>query len=198
MIIKPHGGKLVNKQLSKGKKEKILKNLKKLKSLTLHEEQVKDAKNIGRGVYSPLTGFLKEDDFKSVVSKMRLSDGIVWPIPIVLDIDARAFNKVRNEKEILLIGTDKNPIALLKKPHIYNYDKKFFADNVFGTSDRGHPGVDSVYKMGNYLVGGEIELLDDSRQPFPELNFAPAETRKIFADKGRWSLYSTSDWGEED
>ena len=64
----PHGGKLIDRTLSSPGREEILRNRGEFKALTLDEEQVKDVKNIARGVYSPLTGFLREDDFQRVVS----------------------------------------------------------------------------------------------------------------------------------
>jgi sulfate adenylyltransferase len=184
MKNKPHGGKLVDKRLSKKEKKRVLENKNKFKTLTLSEEQVKDVKNIGRGVYSPLTGFLKETDFKSAVSLMRLADGTVWPIPIVLDVDERDYKKIKGEKAVFLVDKDEKEIALLRNIEVYKYDKDFFAKNVFGTLDKRHPGVESVYEMGKYLVGGEIDLIDDSKEPFPSHNFTPRETRKLFKDKG--------------
>ena len=183
-MILAHGGKLINKILSPQEKGEILTKIDNFKKLVLDREQVKDVKNIAHGVYSPLQGFLKEDDFKKVVSEMRLSSGTVWPIPIVLDISEKDFNATKDQKEVLLMDVNQKPVALLKNIEVYSYDKDFFSQNVFGTQDRAHPGVDDVYKMGEYLIGGKIGLLDDSREPFPEHNFTPAETRKIFQERG--------------
>jgi len=171
-MIEPHGGKLINK-ISNNKREPS-------ESLFLDKEQIKDVKNIARGVYSPLEGFLKKDDFKRVVSEMRLSDGTVWPIPVVLDIkEKREFGK-----EISLKDEEGNLVAVLKDPQVFSYDKDFFAENVFGTKDRNHPGVDAVYKMGDYLVGGEIEIFENSKDLFPDYNLSPEETRDYFKKKG--------------
>jgi len=162
-------------------KQEILKNAHEFKTLTLNEEKIKDVKNIARGVYSPLKGFLREDDFEKV---MRLSDGTVWPIPIVLDISEEDRKRIKNEKDILLTNSFGEPVALLENIKIYSYNKDFLAQNVFGTKDKSHPGVQDVYKMGEFLVGGDIKLLDDDRYPFPEYNFSPREVRKIFGQRG--------------
>ena len=100
-MIAPHGGKLINKVLSLREKREILAKVNKLRSLALNKEQVKDVKNIGRGVYSPLEGFLRKNDFESVVSEMRLQNGTVWPIPIVLDISKNDLENIKKEKEII-------------------------------------------------------------------------------------------------
>lgn len=184
MIPKPHGGKLFDKNISDQEKHDILKNIRCFKKLALNEEQIDDVRNIGRGVYSPLEGFLGEKDFQEVVSNMRLCDGTVWPIPIVLDVSEKDLNDVKNGKEIILTNSNRRPIAIFKNAQIYSYDKDFFAKNVFGTLDRNHPGVKEVYKMGEYLIGGDIFLLDGSKEPFPEYNLSPKETREIFQKKG--------------
>ena len=183
-MIKPHNNILVNKILSREEAKLVIKNAQETPILKINHEQVKDVKNIARGAYSPLSGFLGQDDFKRVVSEMRLPDGAVWPIPIVLDVSDDDLKKINGKNELLLVEENNNPIALLKNIEIYSFDKDFFAKNVFGTTDQNHPGVEGVYKMKEHLIGGEIELLDNSKDPFGEYNFTPLETRKIFADRG--------------
>lgn len=187
-MISPHSGKLVDGVLSFREKREILKKTDAFKTLSLDKEQVKDVKNIARGAYSPLKGFLKKDDFQRVLSEMRLSDGIVWPIPIVLDISKRDCNRIRKEKEVLLIDQNDMPIALLEDIETYSYDKDFFAKEVFDTMDARHPGVEDVYSMKEFLLGGDIKLLDDAHEPFPEYNFSPTETGKIFQQRGWKSI----------
>ena len=156
----------------------------KYKTVSLDEEEIKDVKNIARGVYFPLQGFLRKKDFLKVVSEMRLVNGAVWSIPIVLDLERNEYSHVKNEKDIVLVDKQNLPIALLKNIEIFQYDKGFFAKNVFSTLDKNHPGVAEIYKMGDYLIGGEIELLDGSREPFPSYNFSPIETKKHFKKMG--------------
>jgi len=67
-MISPHGGKLVNKVLSEEEKKETLENIGNFKFLTLDKEEVQELKNIARGLYSPLSGFLRKKDFQSVVS----------------------------------------------------------------------------------------------------------------------------------
>lgn len=175
---------LINKVLDARKKEEISASLDKFKTLSLNNEQVTDAKNVSRGIYSPLTGFLRKEDFNSVVSEMRLTNGTVWPIPIVLDITDEIYQSIQGEKNLILVDEGNRPVAFLKNSEIFEYNRDFFAKNVFGTLNREHPGVEGIYKMGRYLIGGEIELLDNSKKLFPEYNFTPQETKKIFQEKG--------------
>lgn len=154
-------------------------------SLIIDDESVKDVKNIAQDVYWPLSGFLKEKDFLSVVKDMRLQDGRLWPIPIVLDIREPDFCRLRNEKTILLQDKDRKSIAFLQDIEFYQYDKEFLIKNVFQVLDRNHPGVAGVWEMGDYLIGGEIKLLDESRlSPFEKYNLTPQETKQLFQKKG--------------
>ncbi|MDX1607673.1 MAG: sulfate adenylyltransferase [Candidatus Spechtbacterales bacterium] len=160
--------------------------------LKLSDDKLTDAINLGRGVYSPLEGFLGKEDFESVARNMRLKNGKVWPIPITLDIREDEYNRIKTKKDIALADQSSKIIALLHNVEIYKYDRKFFAENVFGTNDRAHPGVDAVYKMGKYLVGGKVELINSTDfttdykryYPYPEYNFTPEQTRKVFKEKG--------------
>ncbi|MFH1656596.1 MAG: sulfate adenylyltransferase [Candidatus Nealsonbacteria bacterium] len=188
-MINPHGGKLINKILNFEKKQEILKRESSFQRIILNKDQIKDVKNISRGVYSPLTGFLKKEDFEKVVKEMRLESGIVWSIPIVLDISEQERNDIKNDKDILLYDQKNNLVAILKNIEIFSYNKDFFVENVFGTLDKEHPGVEAVYSMKDYLIGGEIWLIDNSKEIFPEHNFSPQETRDIF-NKNGWKTIS--------
>ena len=183
-MVLPHGGKLINKIISPQEKGEILDRIRKFKFLTVDKEKVEEIKNIGRGVYSPLSGFLRKKDFESVVSNMRLKNGVLWPIPIVLDISDQDYQNLKNENALALYDKNKEIVALLENIEFYSNDKDFFAKNVYGTLDNNHPGVREIYKMGDFLVGGEIKLLNDKKQTFPKYNFSPRETREIFQKKG--------------
>ena len=183
-MIKPHGGKLINQIMDEAQSVDVLGSIHDFRSLSLNKEQIKDVKNISRGVFSPLKGFLKQKDFNSVVKDMRLGNGIVWPIPIVLDINENDYNRLKNAKQILLVNAETKLIGVLRDIEIYSFDKDFFSQNVFGTKDKNHPGVEEVYDMKEYLIGGEIKLLDNAREIFPEHNLFPAETRHIFEERG--------------
>ena len=183
-MINPHGGILINQVLERDEAQKILNNIKNYPALYLDEEQAKDVRNIATGVYSPLKGFLKKDDFTGVVSEMRLKNGTVFPIPIVLDLSEEDHSRLKDSGEILLFDHNKKAIAVLSDPEFYTYEKDFIAENVYGTLDRSHPGVQEVDNMGEYLVGGEIKMLDASTDLFTQHNMPPAETRKRFQMRG--------------
>ncbi len=166
-------------------KDTIISNLSQYKTILVKDrEQKKDVINIANGVYAPLDGFLKQDDFQSVVKDMRLSDGSVWSIPITFDIDSDQKKEIEKEKKVVLLDEKGHPFALIKDIEVYEYDSTFWAKNVFGTTDKLHPGVEYVYQMKPYLLGGSVWLFNDNKEIFPEHNFTPAETKKIFKWRG--------------
>ncbi|MFX1453343.1 MAG: sulfate adenylyltransferase, partial [Promethearchaeota archaeon] len=110
---------------------------------------------------------------------------IAWPFPIVLDVSEETAKSINIDDRMILIDSEEKPIALLDVEDIYDYNKKEFAEKVYNTLDRNHPGVDSVFKMKEKLVGGELFLINEPKQTFPELDLKPIETRVLFKEK-KW------------
>jgi len=183
-MIKPHGNKLVGRVLNEKEKEKILANIDKYEKIVVDDDMIFDIKNIARGAYSPLEGFLSKDGFESVVEKMRLSNGLLWSIPIILDIDEKKRKKLEVGQGILLTDNNDKPIARMLIKDIYGYDKARFADKVFKTEDEAHPGVMHLKNQKDILIGGEIDLIDTSKEPFNKYHLEPKETRYLFKEKG--------------
>ncbi|HEY5713868.1 MAG TPA: sulfate adenylyltransferase, partial [Candidatus Gracilibacteria bacterium] len=158
---------------------------KEIPSITIHNpEYKKDIMNIGLGVYAPLTGFLKKDDFQSVLKNMRLKNGAVWPIPIVLDISLGQKEHIGQDSLVQLINTKGETLARLHDIEIYEYDLETWAQQVFGTLDKDHPGVESLYQLQPYLLGGRIELIQQDFDLFPEYHHTPEQIRQQFKAKG--------------
>ncbi|MFH1537228.1 MAG: sulfate adenylyltransferase [Patescibacteria group bacterium] len=183
-MIEPHGNILVNRVFKKEDADKAKTKIKDLVQIELNEELVKDVKNIARGVYSPLKGFMGKADFESVLNNMTLANGIVWPIPFVLDVDKDIKEKLSVGDQVGLVDENKNEIALMNILDVYEYDKDEFSQKVFGTKDKEHPGVQMVHDKKDFLVGGGIELIDNSKEPFEEFNLDPDETRTLFQERG--------------
>ena len=180
MVSKPHGGKLIRRLVAEKTRERILSEQHEYPSAKIDHGRAIDLENIGHGVYSPLKGFLNQNDFQSVLDHMRLSDDTPWSIPIVLDVDEPKFE----EGDAILLYYEDTPIARMHVEEIYTYDKKEFAQKVFKTTDESHPGVAKVYSMGKFLIGGEIELLNEVSNPFEKYTLRPVETRVLFKERG--------------
>jgi sulfate adenylyltransferase len=183
-MIKPHGGKLENRVLQDGEKERVLEKAKVLPSLQLNFELVSDVENIAFGIFSPLEGFMGKEEYRNVLNQMRLSDDLPWPIPIVLDVEKEVAKKLKIGQEVILRNENNDPIALLQLEDKYEYDKEEMAEKVFQTKDEAHPGVAKVKSMKEVLLAGKISLIQESPTPFYKYKLKPIETRVLFKEKG--------------
>lgn len=183
-MIQPHGGKLIERVLTGAKKDEALDKAKRLPRLKLDPESVSDVENMATGVYSPLEGFLGEKDFRNVLNEMRLADDLPWTVPIVLDVDKATADGFKPGGEILLVNEEDRPVAILNLEEKYAYDKAEFAQKVFGTTDRAHPGVAKVMDMKDVLLAGKIDLIELAPTPFDRWKLSPRETRVLFKEKG--------------
>ena len=152
--------------------------------LKVSQSTIQDAINIKTRVYAPLSGFLGKEDFQSVLDNMRLASGEIWSIPIVLDISEEEAKNLEGKNELEITDEEGQVQIGLKNIEIYKYDKKEFAEKVYGTQDKTHPGVEEVMGMKEFLVGGEVMEVKNHNKIFPEYNFTPEETRKIFESRG--------------
>lgn len=177
MSLQPHGGKLIQAYNPNYTISEIQQ------TIELDAIALSDLELIGIGAYSPLEGFLTEQDYWAVVENMRLKDGTVWSIPVTLPVDKAV-------TESLIIGDEATLIfegdvyGVIEITDIFTPDKEAEAINVYGTSDKAHPGVAKLFARPDRYVGGKITLIKKSEKPFPAYTFEPNETRKIFADKG--------------
>jgi len=132
ILPKPHGGKLINRVLSKTARKKIENDLSEFEKVEIPKDLAADIENISNGVFSPLEGPLSNVDFDSVLHEMRLASDVPWTIPIVMDVSSRTIrDKALKEGDIVILTHRNMPIALLSIEDIYSYDKKEFVKRVF-------------------------------------------------------------------
>jgi len=183
-MITPHGGKLINRLLKEDERQQVLEEINGLPSLTLDPDLISDVENIATGVYSPLAGFMNQTDLASVLNNMRLADDLPWTIPIVLDVDGNAADRLKIGEKVALRAEDGQPVAVLNIEDKYTYDKEQFALSVYGTTDLKHPGVARLSTMKEFLLGGKLEVVNLLPTPFDCYRLTPRETRFLFQEKG--------------
>lgn len=184
--ISPHGGTLVNRLVTGEEREHLLEDAKNLKSVLINGWTISDLDLIGVGAFSPLTGFLNEDDYHSVVKQMRLADGTVWSIPITLSVSEQEAAELSIEERIALVGEQDGIVyGVLEVGSIYKVDQLYEAKQVFKTTDPEHPGVKKLLERSPIYIGGSVQVLHRPRPGrFTEFYYDPAQTRRIFEDKG--------------
>ncbi len=183
MIPRPHGGKLVDRVLTGKRREHLLHEAMELPMLSISYERAVDLMDIAHGVFSPLEGFMVQNDYLNVLYDMRLSNDLPWTIPIVLDVDPDEISGVKEGDDIALKHGDR-VIAIMRVEEIYGWDKREHAKQVYKTLDKGHPGVVKTMERKELLIGGPIDLLNEIDYPMKNRVLWPIETRVLFREKG--------------
>lgn len=197
-IPAPHGGVLQDLVARDASiKKELLESVPSLTSWTLTERQLCDLELLLSGGFSPLAGFLNEEDYNSVVSELRLSSvtdestgkGLLWPIPITLDVDASTASSYKvGEKIVLRDLRDETPLAVLTVESIYKPNKQLEAEKVF-RGDPEHPAVKYLNETaGEYYIGGSLQGLSYPKHyDYVELRKTPAQLRAEFVDTLNWN-----------
>jgi sulfate adenylyltransferase len=152
-----------------------------LPRVEVNADVASDIVNIGTGAFSPLEGFMGPDDLRATLFAKRLSSGIPWTIPIVLDISRQQANQCG---DVVGLWHDGTPLALLEGARAYSYDRHELAKQVFGTEDPRHPGVAHVMHLQELLLGGTLQVCGDLDTSCARYRLTPLETRVLFEAKG--------------
>ena len=184
-LIEPHGGKLVNRILEGKAREVLAEKAQKLKKVTLNDREVSDLEMIAIGAFSPLEGFMNNDDYHSVMDNMKLSNGLPWTIPITLSVTKDEAKNLKQGEDVSLVNTGGEIVAVLHIEEKFSHDKEKEAIQVYGTKDTAHPGVAKVNEMGDVLLGGKVSVIHRVKQEnFRKYRLDPVETRHLFKEKG--------------
>jgi sulfate adenylyltransferase len=184
-LIPPHGGELVNLLVDEGRADELKAASRDWPSWSLRPRQMCDLELLLTGGFSPLRGFLKQDDYQRVLDEMRLTSGVLWPIPITLDVSEELAKSVDVGAMLALRDPEGVMIAALHVEQIWQPDREAEAQAVFGTTNREHPGVAYLLDSEPYYLGGRIEGLQlPTHYDFGLLRQTPAELRQQFARLG--------------
>jgi sulfate adenylyltransferase len=184
-LIRPHGGTLVNREVTGIERESLIQAAAEMPKLQLNAREISDLEMIATGAFSPLEGFLGESDYRSVRANMRLANGIAWTIPVTLSVTNEQAEKLREGTDVALYQGANHLLGVLHLTEKYRYDKQREAELVYRTTDEAHPGVQALYSQGEWLLGGRISLINRQLDvTFPVYRRDPAETRSLFRQRG--------------
>ena len=182
--LSPHGGELMVSVAPASAAAHLAAGLPRL---AVGDQIAREVINLAYGVFSPLDGFMGRADLDSVVRTMRLADGLVWSIPIVLDASPAewAATGVAPGGRVLLTHQGQ-PLATLEVSEVYGYDKALMAQNVYGATDPEHPGVARTMALQDTLVSGKVTLVNPPRvnPPFDRFWKTPEQIRERLAVLG--------------
>jgi sulfate adenylyltransferase len=176
---RPHGGSLTNNFIDLSKIDKDLF------TVDVDTGLKKEIENISFGVFSPLKGFMDEEDFTSVVKKGRLANDLPWTIPIILDANEELAKKVKDSSQIALRNNGQI-FGVMHIGDLYKFDKTESAKSVFQTDDPSHPGFNKFVTMQDILIAGEVKIVNTqpNNKFVDKFRLTPAESRKEIEDQG--------------
>lgn len=189
-LVRPHGADQLRPLLLEGAaRDAELKKATALPKIPLSSREVGDLIMLGIGGFTPLDGFMGAADWKSVCDDMRTTSGLFWPIPITLSCTSENAAQLSPGTEIALVDPRSDEImATMTVTETYTIDKAHECEQVFRTTDEGHPGVRMVMEQGDVNIAGPVRVLSqgDFAERFPGIYMTPAETRKVLENNG-WS-----------
>jgi sulfate adenylyltransferase len=186
-IIAPHGGELTDLIAPPERIAELKAHSREWPSWDLTPRQICDLELLISGGFSPLRGFMTQADYEGVCHNMRLSSGVLWPMPITLDVkEDFAKSLTPGSSTVALRDAEGVMLAVLHVEAVWQPDRKAEAQSVFGTTSAVHPGVDYLLNKGNsWYVGGRLEGVQaPSHYDFRTLRLTPAELRAEFARLG--------------
>lgn len=197
-LIPAHGGQGLRPLLAEEKERAgLLAKAEDLPGVEISSRARGDLIMLGLGGFTPLSGFMTREDWKSVCANMTLSDGTFWPLPVVLDVDDSAAGLAG--KEIALVHNGKT-VALMRVEQAWRMDADdawFECEAIFKgqgpdsenfpvTGPERHPGVKHVLARKQTYLAGPVTVLEDDPHPDLPAGFmlAPAELRAKAAANG--------------
>ncbi len=183
-LIAPHGGALILNVVGEAERAEWQVRAKSLPRVVVGSRQLADLEMLAIGTYSPLTGFMTQSDYVSVVQDMHLSNGLPWSLPITLSVTSEQASNLREGSQIALVDAEGALQAVMLLLEKYRYDKRLEAGKVYRTLDDGHPGVKVVYQQGDVLLGGPVRVVALQNQTFAQYRYTPTQSRKLFAERG--------------
>ncbi len=156
-------------------------------SVDLNKRQLCDLELLLNRAFYPLRGYLNREDYETVLDRMRLADGTLWPMPICLDVSEKMARSLDHGQPLALRDEEGFLLAVLTVKDFWKPDKRREAQAVFGTDNPGkHPGVRCLYEeIGSCYIGGTLEGIQlPIHYDFKDLRLTPADTHRAFSQKG--------------
>ena len=184
--IAPHGGDLVDLLVPEDRREATRAEADHLPKLVVNARELSDLEMLAVGALSPLTGFVDEADYISVLETMHLSSGLAWAIPVTLSLTDDDVKRIGAGNSVALLPREGgDPIAVVDVAEVFKRDRQKEALGVFATEDLGHPGVQALHDAGDFCLAGTVRALAlPEHDDFLAYRLTPAQTRAAFAERG--------------
>lgn len=188
MSLLPHGGKLIDRFVKGDRRQEVLEKVCALPRVKIDAYAAFDLDGIAKGIFSPLEGFMGEEETRRVLDDMHLKPGIPWTIPILLSAPREVADRLETGGMVALEDDEGEMAAVLHLREKFTVDKRELAQKVYGTTDENHPGVKYTYDLGEIFLAGPVDVLKERTIEFQEYNLPPSRTREEFARRGWRSI----------
>jgi pyruvate kinase len=182
LLVEPHGGHLVHRVAN----EEDIREADSLRKIRVEVTDLMDCEQIANGTYSPITGFMNQETLTSVLEANRLPDGLVWTMPILLQITDQDISLIERGDCIALTDKHDTIYATLDVSEVFKIDMVSVAKKWFGTASKKHPGVARFLARGENCIAGAITLIRELTSMYRHFQLSPVQTRILFSHKG-WS-----------
>src|SRR5262245_50635642 len=140
-LVSPHGGELVSLMVAPERRKELQAGARDWCSWDLTKRQLCDLELLLNGAFTPLQGFLARKDYDSICATHRLANGVLWPVPIVLDLPEELGGQLAPGLPLALRDPEGDLMAVLHLEEVCHSDRLAEAEAVYGTTQREHPGV---------------------------------------------------------
>ncbi len=184
MVNTPYGGSL-KISMDLGNEEKHIASLKGMTPVKPFIDFYYDSLKLADGSYSPLEGFMNEEELEGVLKRKAMPNDLPWTIPIIFTLDASANDKVTAGEQIALLDQNERPYGIMDVETKFVLNKKQVAQDVYGTLDPRHPNVQDIFeKYGDYAISGRVRIFRVPELPGGGYEKHPSEIREEFARRG--------------
>lgn len=191
MLISPYGGVLVDRCVGDEEWGMRLSDAKGRKIQLTPKDQI-NLSNIVSGIYSPLKGFMTEQEYRQVVTRTKLPIGLDWTIPVLLRIEKRILDDFSMGEMITFLDFSQQPVAAMELESVFSLDRPEYNEKVFGTNSGEHPGVQDCLRMPELCIGGPVIA---PRSTFFDFRYyhQPSELRARLEETGQstFTAFST-------
>lgn len=180
-MIAPHGGVLCESYLTVDEFNQYQEKVPPSKRIILDPVEVSDLELLANGAFSPLSGFMTQKDYHSVLAENRLANGLVWTIPITLSIPIELCDQYQDGDCLILSDSTGKGLGIIEVEEIFLRNREEEALRIFGTLDKKHPGVQYLFSKGELLLGGRIKAVRSFLPvEFSMYRLSPREQRNEF------------------
>jgi len=175
-IVAPYGGGLVSLLPSEGEMENLKSKAARLPSIQIDGRRLNDLELLAVGGFSPLDRFMGAEDYRRVLGEMRLTSGMLFPLPVTLPVNED--EDLHLDEDITLLSPKNEILAIMTVEEVYPWDLEETAIEALGTTDARHPLVSEMYRWGRLNISGKLQVVDlPQHYDFSDLRLTPEQTR---------------------